>query len=760
MKGMDPCRTRGVARTTSIAILLALLLVGCQTPAATLEPHSEIVEPTVRPLASATPTAAPLSTNLALGKAAIASASLPDQPAAAAVDGDPPKIWNSGNDAPQWIEIDLGASFDLERIILTVAQYPGGVTTHRVYGRGEAGPERLLHEFQASTEDGQQLEASSAWADVRHLKIETTASPSWIAWMEIAAFGQPAGIPTTSAGEADVVFYNGNILTMEGDTARAIAVAGDRILAVGGDDEVRGLAVDGTRLVDLEGRTLTPGFIDSHSHRIAQRYKWGFETPDQAFQEALRQGWTGLTELAVDEAEWNELRDLAAAGDLPIRIDAYLLYNTFEGQPLPDWYSATTPGQLYGGVLRTPGLKFFIDFNSGRELFFDPPALAEQLQARRAEGWQVAMKAISIESHALALDAIELAEGDGGDPAARYRIEHALTQTAEQQARMERMGVIGSIQPGLIGVVAHWPDIQALTAEQGIENMSNWRRMLDAGVPMAGSPFNPDGASDEYTTDSHMSPMGVMYRGATQIGLGGRPPEPWMVDHALTVDEVLPLLTIDSAYAVFQEDARGSLAPGKLADMVILSDDPRAVPVEGLLDIEVLMTMVGGEVAWCAPVADALCPGSATAAPTAAPASGWPILQVGSQGPEVVSLQYLLRHHGHDIPADGLFGPVTEQAVRDFQTERGLTADGIVGGQSWPALIEGVVLRVGSSGDAVRAAQHLLLEKFGYTEIVVDGLFGRVTEAAVSAFQEDHGLTADGIVGAGETWPAILGRQP
>src|SRR3989337_2382793 len=87
---------------------------------------------------------------------------------------------------------------------------------------------------------------------------------------------------------------------------------------------------------------------------------------------------------------------------------------------------------------------------------------------------------------------------------------------------MERMGVIGSTQPGLIGVVAHWPDIQALTAEQGIENMSNWRRMLDAGVPMAGSPFNPDGASDEYTTDSHMSPMGVMNRGAARPG--GKPP--------------------------------------------------------------------------------------------------------------------------------------------------------------------------------------------------------------------------------------------
>jgi predicted amidohydrolase YtcJ len=100
-----------------------------------------------------------------------------------------------------------------------------------------------------------------------------------------------------------------------------------------------------------------------------------------------------------------------------------------------------------------------------------------------------------------------------------------------------------------------------------------------------------------------------MYRGATQIGLGGTRPQPWMVDHALTVEEILPLLTIDAAYAIAQENSRGSLAPGKLADLVILSADPRTVAVADLLEIEVLMTMVGGEVAWCAPEAQAWCPG-------------------------------------------------------------------------------------------------------------------------------------------------------
>ena len=229
--------------------------------------------------------------------------------------------------------------------------------------------------------------------------------------------------------------------------------------------------------------------------------------------------------------------------------------------------------------------------------------------------------------------------------------------------------------------------------------------------------------------------------------------------------EILPLLTIDAAYATLEEGNRGSLTPGKLADLVILSANPLDVPVEGLLEIETLLTMVGGEVAWCAPGAQDLCPGATTPpSPTAegeASIPGWPILQLGSEGPEVFALQYLLRHHGHEIPADGLFGPVTDQAVRTFQSERGLGVDGLVGGQTWPALVQGVVVQFGSDGDAVRAAQVLLLEKFGYADIiVVDGLFGRGTEAVVKTFQSDHGLTPDGLVGASQTWPALISGQP
>jgi peptidoglycan hydrolase-like protein with peptidoglycan-binding domain len=137
---------------------------------------------------------------------------------------------------------------------------------------------------------------------------------------------------------------------------------------------------------------------------------------------------------------------------------------------------------------------------------------------------------------------------------------------------------------------------------------------------------------------------------------------------------------------------------------------------------------------------------SASAAPT------WPAVRQGATGPDAATVQYLLRQHGHDIPADGSFGPVTAAAVTGFQSARGLVADGNVGSQTWPHLV--VAVRQGSSGDAVRAAQTQL-NKYG-AGLAVDGNFGSVTDAAVRSYQGAHGLAADGLVGT-QTWQSLLG---
>lgn len=154
-------------------------------------------------------------------------------------------------------------------------------------------------------------------------------------------------------------------------TAEAVAILGDRIVAVVTNEDVLNYRGDNTIMINLEGRAVTPGFIDSHTHRITQRFKWEFSTVEEAALEALSQGWTGLTELAVDENQFNELREAAEQGNLRVRVNAYLTANTFSGETLPEWYNAYQPRQQFGLYLRIAGLKIFIDGNSGRTLYWE-----------------------------------------------------------------------------------------------------------------------------------------------------------------------------------------------------------------------------------------------------------------------------------------------------------------------------------------------------------------------------------------------------
>jgi peptidoglycan hydrolase-like protein with peptidoglycan-binding domain len=139
------------------------------------------------------------------------------------------------------------------------------------------------------------------------------------------------------------------------------------------------------------------------------------------------------------------------------------------------------------------------------------------------------------------------------------------------------------------------------------------------------------------------------------------------------------------------------------------------------------------------------------------PIQPWPVSRNGDQGHPILTLQELLRAHGQRIAVDGVFGPLTEAAVRAVQTSRGLTADGIVGPQTWPAVI--VTVRRGNSGDAVRGVQVEFqfrnLSGDPTQGVRIDGIFGPKTDEAVRGFQQALAITVDGIVGP-VTWRALV----
>ncbi|MBB6039694.1 penicillin-insensitive murein endopeptidase [Phytomonospora endophytica] len=138
---------------------------------------------------------------------------------------------------------------------------------------------------------------------------------------------------------------------------------------------------------------------------------------------------------------------------------------------------------------------------------------------------------------------------------------------------------------------------------------------------------------------------------------------------------------------------------------------------------------------------------------SATPAAAYPnayfhTQSAGNRGADVLTIQYLLQHHGQSVTADGVFGSGTTTAVRAFQTAKGLGVDGIVGPQTWAALAPQI--QQGASGAAVKALQVQLNAKRRLS-LAVDGTFGAALTTAVRDFQSHAGIGVDGVVGP-TTW--------
>ncbi|HEX5824423.1 MAG TPA: discoidin domain-containing protein, partial [Candidatus Limnocylindrales bacterium] len=151
-----------------------------------------VLSPIERPDPCATKTFPFLAENLARGAKVRASASLPGRGPELAVDGDQGTGWLSGDGPPQWIEIDLGSPATIETLRLVVDQSPTGRTVHKVSGGATRGALKQLHVFDAPTAGGEELTwtATTPLTGIRVIRIETTRSPSWVAWLEIEAIGR------------------------------------------------------------------------------------------------------------------------------------------------------------------------------------------------------------------------------------------------------------------------------------------------------------------------------------------------------------------------------------------------------------------------------------------------------------------------------------------------------------------------------------------------------------------------------------------
>jgi len=538
----------------------------------------------------------------------------------------------------------------------------------------------------------------------------------------LAAGGRGAAAATRDAtGSADLIVTGANLLSMDPNisSATAMAVRGQHILAVGSNEDIESLAGPDTERVDARGLTVTPGFIDAHSHpllaqegisanvnlrRIADvkaalatqaaktpsghwvrgtmyddtkfddgrplnrrdidaavpdhpvfvSHRGGhtavvnskafelagvtMDTPDpfggkfyrqdgeftgkvaepsamQSFfdvgvwpllDRAARQrsvlltsrnmaaaGLTSTTESWGEVGDFIAFQDAMAAGEMHYRV-------SFMPFGHSDVYAGLKLARMASGfgddMLRIGAVKYAADGSASERTmsismgYKDRPddhgiltMTQEQIDTAVddavAHDFRIGIHANGDTAIDMVLSAYErvLKDWEGTNP--RLRIEHCSLVNPALLKRIKDAGVI----PAPFYTYAHYHGNKWLEyGEETMQSMFAHRSFLDYGIPVApASDFTP----------GPFEPLMAIQSMVTRKDLSGRV---WGANQRVSVTDAMRICTMNGAYASFEEDIKGSLTPGKLADFVILEKDPHDVDPDDIVNIKVLRTVLGG----------------------------------------------------------------------------------------------------------------------------------------------------------------------
>jgi predicted amidohydrolase YtcJ len=170
----------------------------------------------------------------------------------------------------------------------------------------------------------------------------------------------------------------------------------------------------------------------------------------------------------------------------------------------------------------------------------------------------------------------------------RMRIEHAQILDAAEIPRFARLGIIASMQP--THATSDMPWVPARIGDARMhEGAYVWRKLLASGARIAaGSDFPVEEAN----------PLLGFYAAVTRQDASGNPAGGWMAGERVSREEALRAFTLDAAYAAHADADTGSLEAGKLADLVLLSNDIMRIPARDILTTRVRLTMIGGEIVY------------------------------------------------------------------------------------------------------------------------------------------------------------------
>jgi predicted amidohydrolase YtcJ len=318
-----------------------------------------------------------------------------------------------------------------------------------------------------------------------------------------------------------------------------------------------------------------------------------------ATEHAASLGLTSVQEMSTgtDVAVYQEL---ARRGELKTRL--------YGISPLPEWKRLAAIGitaPFGSGLLRIGGLKGFADGSLGSTtaLFFEnynddpstsglpsdemfpPQAMAERILGADRAGLQVMIHAIGDKANDAILGFYEQANRVNGPRDRRFRIEHAQHLRLADIPRFHAAGVITSMQPYHAIDDGRWAE-KRIGAERA-KGTYAFRSLLDSGAALA---FGSDWPV------APLNPLLGVYAAVTRRTTDGKHPNGWVPSQKITVEETIRAYTQGAAYAEFQDRDKGTLAPGKLADMVLLSRDIFEIDPVEIERVSVELTVMDGKI--------------------------------------------------------------------------------------------------------------------------------------------------------------------
>lgn len=314
-------------------------------------------------------------------------------------------------------------------------------------------------------------------------------------------------------------------------------------------------------------------------------------------------GWTQLHDAGSPLSDYELLEEIQEEENLPIRIQFYVsdgdeaIQFIETGPYLDPQHMLTARGvKLYAdGAIGSRGAAFFNkydDYETKGFLIFQKEETMPKLIKALVNGIQIQTHAIGDLANSVTLDWYaeafsSVSEANRMIIEPRWRIEHSQNILPIDQQRFADLKVIASMQPShAIG------DLHFAHKRLGVDRLDNaytWRSLIDLGVVIAGGSDAPVEIGDPR----------IEFKAAIgRKDLDGYYQDYWNLDESVSREEALYMFTKWAAYSVFEEDIKGTIEVGKLADLTIFSKDLMVIPEEEIMSSQILMTIVDGRVVY------------------------------------------------------------------------------------------------------------------------------------------------------------------